>query len=83
MTLEGALRELPWRSGGQDSLLPLQGARVQSLVGEDLRSPRGAAKKKKKVLCAGIEVAGPGKILLQLLPSSPTGGILSLRLLLK
>ena len=40
---------LPWRSSGSHSALPLQGARVQSLVGE-LRSHMlcGVAKKKKK-----------------------------------
>ena len=39
------------RSSGQDSMFPLQGARVYSLVRE-LRSrmPRGVSKKKKKVL---------------------------------
>ena len=40
---------IPWQSSGQDSVLPLQGAWVQSLVGE-LRShmPRSAAKTKNK-----------------------------------
>ena len=40
---------LPWRSSGWDSVLPLQGARVPSLIGV-LRSHmlRGAAKKKER-----------------------------------
>ena len=45
---------LPWRSSGWDSELPLQGARVQSLVGElGSRVPHGQKKKailKKKNL---------------------------------
>jgi len=38
---------IPWQYSGSDSMLPLQGARVPSLV-EELRScmPRGMAKKK-------------------------------------
>ena len=45
---------LPWRSSGWDSELPLQGARVQSLVGElGSRVPHGQKKKailkKKKI----------------------------------
>ena len=32
--LEREDRELPWRSGGQDSTLPLRGAQFRSLVGE-------------------------------------------------
>ena len=38
----------PWWSGGEDSVLPTQGLKVQSLIGE-LRShmPNGTAKKKK------------------------------------
>ena len=53
------LRGLPWWSSGQDSALPMQGARVRSLVGEldpacmpqlrvrmlQLKSPRAATKK--------------------------------------
>ena len=40
---------IPWQYSGSDSMLPLQGARVPSLV-EELRScmPRGMAKKKKQ-----------------------------------
>ena len=51
-TFEG----LPWQSGGKDSAIPMQGARVPPLVRE-LRSrmPRSSAKKKKK-----REVWGPG-----------------------
>ena len=37
----------PWRSSGQDPALPLQGAQIQSLVGElRSRKPRSTAKKK-------------------------------------
>ena len=40
---------IPWQSSGQDTVLPLTGARVQSLFRE-LRSckPPGVAKKKKR-----------------------------------
>ena len=44
---------LPWQPSGEDSTLPLQGARVRSLVRE-LRSLvlRGTANKKKKKNCS-------------------------------
>lgn len=47
---------LPWWSSGQDSALPRQGARVQSLVRE-LRShmPHGTAKKPPKIHWTEIE----------------------------
>ena len=42
---------LPWRSSGWHSALPMQGARVRSLVGElGSHMLHGAAKKKKKKL---------------------------------
>ena len=40
-TLQRSCQGLPWWSSGLDSVLPLQGARVWSLVGE-LRSPHAA-----------------------------------------
>ena len=44
---KGTKQGPPWQSSGWDSVLPMQGARVRSLVGE-LRShmTRGAAKNK-------------------------------------
>ena len=40
----------PWRSSGWDSVFPVQGPRVRSLVGElGPRMLHGAAKKKKKI----------------------------------
>ena len=43
-------RGLPWPSSGSDSALPLQGARVRSLVGE-LRSHMLCSMAKKKIKC--------------------------------
>ena len=44
---------LSWWSNGQDSTLPMQGARVQSLVGE-LRSCRPCGQKKKNPLISQV-----------------------------
>ena len=45
--LENEAERIPWRSSGWDSVLPLQGARVHSLVGElGPHKLHGAAKKK-------------------------------------
>ena len=42
-------RGLPWQSSGSDSVFPLEGTWVRSLVGElSFQMPRGMAKKKKK-----------------------------------
>ena len=38
---------LPWQSSDEDSVIPLQRARVRSLI-QELRSQRGPGKKKKK-----------------------------------
>ena len=47
-----AHRGLPWWSSGYDSTLPMQGARVQSLAGEDptchVARPKKEKRKKKK-----------------------------------
>ena len=45
------VKGLPWQSNGEDSMLPLQGAQVQTLV-RDLRSPMLHDRKKK----AGMDV---------------------------
>ena len=45
------MKGLPWQSNGEDSMLPLQGAQVQTLV-RDLRSPMLHDRKKK----AGMDV---------------------------
>ena len=53
----------PWWSSGWDSVLPLQGARVQSLVGElGSHMPRGTAEKKKDPAAdaMGCLIAQPG-----------------------
>ena len=49
--LKSTVTGIPWPSGGWDTELPLQGARVPSLVGE-LRSRKlgGGAKKKKIII---------------------------------
>lgn len=56
----GDLASLTWQSSGYDCLLPLQGARVQSLVRE-LRShlPCRVAKKKERKKCVHSELS-PG-----------------------